>query len=97
MKKAFLSWSGNLSYKIVEYIIKIINDGVCFFSLFSSPCGKLRLVLTFNKKDDNYILICIQISLNRYGTVCLIGYGQNKNNYLIILQKQEELIWIQQL
>jgi len=31
------------------------EDGLCYFSLFSSPGGKLRPVFTFNKKNDNYI------------------------------------------
>jgi len=31
------------------------EDGLCYFSLFTSPGGKLRPVFTFNKKDDNYI------------------------------------------
>lgn len=31
------------------------EDGLCYFSLFSSPGGKLRPIFTFNKKNDNYI------------------------------------------
>ena len=31
------------------------EDGLCYFSLFTSPGGKLRPVFTFNKKEDNYI------------------------------------------
>jgi hypothetical protein len=46
--------------------IKIISDtfvfidpksdnGICYFSLFTSPGGRSRPVFTFNKKDDNSI------------------------------------------
>jgi hypothetical protein len=32
-----------------------LDSGICYFSLFTSPGGRLRPVFTFNKKDDNFI------------------------------------------
>jgi hypothetical protein len=41
------------------------EDGLCYFSLFTSPGGKLRPVFTFNKKDDNYIFNLYSQFLNQ--------------------------------
>jgi hypothetical protein len=37
------------------FIDPLEEDGLCYFSLFSRPGGKLRPVFTFTKKDDVYI------------------------------------------
>lgn len=37
------------------FIDPISDNGICYFSLFTSPGGRLRPVFIFNKNDDNFI------------------------------------------